>query len=255
MTLRILVGCKRAIDYAVKVRVRSDGKGVETASVKHSMNPFDEIALEESIRMKEKKLAAHVTAVSIGPKACQDTLRTALAMGADDAIHVPVETDGIGPLEPLGVASILKAVAEKEKADILLLGKQAIDDDAGQVGGMVAGMLNWPQATFASKVEVAGKDLTVTREVDGGLQVVKVKTPAVLTTDLRLNEPRFATLPNIMKAKKKPLKSVSLADLKIELKPKLIINSVAEPPKRQAGKKVESVDDLIQKLKSEAGVL
>lgn len=225
--------------------------------MKHSMNPFDEIALEESLRLREKKHATHVTAVSIGPKACQDTLRTALAMGADAAIHVPVDTDGVGVLEPLAVAKVLKAVAEREKADLVMLGKQAIDDDCAQVGGMLAGMLDWPQALFASKVEVTdgGKQVAVTREVDGGLETLQMQLPAVITSDLRLNEPRFATLPNIMKAKKKPLQSLTPEELKVDIKPRTTILKVSEPAKRQAGKKVADVDELIKLLKTEANVL
>ncbi|KAJ3111348.1 hypothetical protein HDU96_005777 [Phlyctochytrium bullatum] len=250
MSLKLLVPVKRVVDYAVKIRVV--GGKVDIANVKHSMNPFDEIAVEEAVRLKEKKLAKDIIAVSIGPAKSQETLRTALAMGADTAIHVEVP-DG-SEVQPLQVAKILKAVVEKEKPDLVILGKQAIDDDSNQTGQMLAGLLNWPQATFASKVEVKDKKVIVTREVDGGLETLGAPLPAIITADLRLNEPRYATLPNIMKAKKKPLSKISPKDLGIEIKSNLQTLSVAEPPKRVGGAKVESVDELVSKLKA-AGVL
>lgn len=258
--LRVLVPVKRSIDYAVKIRVASDGKGVDT-NVQHSMNPFDEIAVEEAVRMRERNKDAikRITAVTAGPAKSQDVLRTALAMGADDAIHVEVP----GPIEPLAVSKILRAIVDKEASSdeigLVLLGKQAIDDDASQTGQMLAGLLKWPQATFASKVELEGKGdkgdkVTVTREVDGGLAVVETHVPLVLTTDLRLNEPRYASLPNIMKAKKKKVVKYSVADLGLEkdIEPRLETLKVSEPPQRQGGAKVENVDELISKLK-EAG--
>ncbi|KAI9002166.1 hypothetical protein DFJ74DRAFT_696922 [Hyaloraphidium curvatum] len=253
--LKLLVPVKRVIDYAVKIRVLPNKKGVETNNVKHSMNPFDEIAVEEAVQLKEKKLAKEIVAVSIGGPKNQEVLRTALAMGADRAIHVDV---GEGTeVQPLQVAKILKAVAEQEKPDLVIVGKQAIDDDANQTGQMLAGLLDWPQGTFASKLEVAGDSITVTREVDGGLETIKTKLPAVVSADLRLNTPRYATLPNIMKAKKKPLavwkKDKELAGL--DLDPRLEVIEVSEPSKREGGKKVESVDELIEKLKNEAKVL
>ncbi|KAI3627491.1 Putative electron transfer flavoprotein subunit [Malassezia furfur] len=263
--LRVLVPIKRTIDYAVKIRVASDGKGVDT-NVQHSMNPFDEIAVEEAVRLRErhKGVVDKITVVSAGPAKSQDVLRTALAMGADDAIHVDIPDKSLsGPLEPLAVSKILKTIIEKEEGDnkigLVILGKQAIDDDASQTGQMLAGLLNWPQATFASKVQLEGKGnegdkVQVTREVDGGLAVVDSTIPMVITTDLRLNEPRYASLPNIMKAKKKPLKKMTVADLGLEkeIQPRLTTEKVSEPPKRQGGAKVENVDELISKLK-EAG--
>ncbi|KAG0004466.1 hypothetical protein BGZ80_003159 [Entomortierella chlamydospora] len=253
--LRILVACKRVVDYAVKIRVNAAGSAVETANVKHSMNPFDEIGTEQAIQIKEalakNKGNADVVVVSCGPAKAQETLRTALAMGADRAIHVESDEE----LQPLAVAKLLKAVVEKEKPDIVILGKQAIDDDSNQTGQMLAGLLNWPQATFASKVELAEKAMTVTREIDGGVETIKTPLPAILTTDLRLNVPRYASLPNIMKAKKKPLAKLTVAELGVDVKPRLETLKVAEPPKRQGGKLVESVDDLVDKLKNEAKVL
>ncbi|KAF9362759.1 hypothetical protein BGX34_005560 [Mortierella sp. NVP85] len=253
--LRIVVACKRVVDYAVKIRVNAAGTAVETANVKFSMNPFDEIGTEQAIQIKEalakEKKTVEVVAVSCGPDKAQETLRTALAMGADRAILVETNDE----LQPLAVAKLLKAVVEKEKPDMVILGKQAIDDDSNQTGQMLAGLLNWPQATFASKVELAEKAITVTREVDGGVETIKTPLPAVLTTDLRLNTPRYASLPNIMKAKKKPLEKKTVADLGVDVKPRLTILKVAEPPKRQGGKLVESVDDLVDKLKNEAKVL
>ncbi|KAK3818677.1 MAG: hypothetical protein J3Q66DRAFT_338238 [Benniella sp.] len=253
--LRIVVACKRVVDYAVKIRVNAAGTAVETANVKFSMNPFDEIGTEQAIQIKEalakEKKTVEVVAVSCGPDKAQETLRTALAMGADRAILVETNDE----LQPLAVAKLLKAVVDKEKPDMVILGKQAIDDDSNQTGQMLAGLLNWPQATFASKVELAEKAITVTREVDGGVETIKTPLPAVLTTDLRLNTPRYASLPNIMKAKKKPLEKKTVADLGVDVKPRLTILKVAEPPKRQGGKLVESVDDLVDKLKNEAKVL
>ncbi|KAL5499657.1 hypothetical protein EMCRGX_G011111 [Ephydatia muelleri] len=252
--LRVLVGCKRVIDYAVKVRVRPDKTGVVTEGVKHSMNPFDEIALEEAVRLKEKSVASEIVAVSCGPKQCQETLRTALAVGADRAIHVTVEGEEYEQLQPLAVAKILAKLAQQEKSDLVILGKQAIDDDSAQTGQMVAGLLGWPQATFASKLLKEDGYLKVTREVDGGLEHIKVKLPAIVTADLRLNEPRYATLPNIMKAKKKPIATFTPKDLGVDTSPRLSVLSVEDPPQREAGSKVANVDELIAKLKA-AGVV
>ncbi|KAI9199549.1 uncharacterized protein BJ171DRAFT_517893 [Polychytrium aggregatum] len=253
MSLRVLVPCKRVIDYTVKIRVAA-GK-IETANVKHSMNPFDEIAVEEAVRLKEKKIAKEVVSVSIGPAKSQETLRTALAMGADRAVHVEVP-DGV-EVQPLQVAKLLKAVVEKEKPELVILGKQAIDDDAGQTGQMLAGLLGWPQATFASKIEFQenASKLQVTREVDGGLETLQSSLPAIVTTDLRLNEPRYATLPNIMKAKKKPLEKVSPSDLGVDIAPRLETINITEPSKRQGGKRVADVEELVDKLKNEAKVI
>ena len=249
--MNILVAVKRVVDYNVKVRAKADGSGVETANVKMSMNPFDEIAVEEAVRLQEAGKAKEIVAVSLGVAACQDTIRTALAMGADRGILV--ETDA--ELQPLAVAKLLKAVVEKEKPDLVILGKQAIDDDANQTGQMLAALLGWPQGTFASKIEVGAGALDVTREVDGGLETVAVKLPAVVTTDLRLNEPRFVKLPNIMKAKKKPLDVFKPADLGVDVAPRLITLKVQEPPKRQAGIKVDTVAALVDKLRNEAHVI
>ncbi|AJY48323.1 electron transfer flavoprotein subunit beta/FixA family protein [Martelella endophytica] len=253
--MKILVPVKRVIDYNVKVRVRPDGSGPELANVKMSMNPFDEIAMEEAIRLKEKGLADEIVAVSIGVRQAQETLRTALAMGADRAILIvaadSVETD----VEPLAVAKLLKAVIEQEQADLVIAGKQAIDNDMNATGQMLAALLDWPQATFASKVELAGGKAEVTREVDGGLQTISVELPAIITTDLRLNEPRYASLPNIMKAKKKPLEEKTAADYGVDVSPRLEIVRTREPEGRKGGIKVASVDALIEKLKTEAGVL
>ncbi|XP_028167102.1 electron transfer flavoprotein subunit beta [Ostrinia nubilalis] len=246
---RVLVGVKRVIDYAVKIRVKPDKSGVVTDGVKHSMNPFDEIAVEEAVRMKEKKLASEVVAVSCGPAQAQETLRTALAMGADRAIHVEVAGKEYETLQPLHVAKILAKLSQDEKADIIIVGKQAIDDDSNQTAQMTAAILDWPQGTFASKVEKTDAGLTVTREIDGGLEVIKTKLPAVLSADLRLNEPRYATLPNIMKAKKKPLKKVTAKDLGIDLAPRIKVVSVEDPPVRQAGSVLPDVDTLVSKLK------
>ncbi len=249
--MKILVPVKRVVDFNVKVRVKSDRSGVELANVKMSMNPFDEIAVEEALRIKEAGKAAEVVVVSVGTAACQETLRTALAMGADRAILV--ETDA--ELQPLAVAKLLKAVVEKEGAGMAILGKQAIDDDANQVGQMLAALLDWPQATFASKVEIEGGALRVTREIDGGLEMVEMKLPAVITTDLRLNTPRYATLPNIMKAKKKPLEAVKPADLGVDPAPRLKTVQVAEPGQRKAGVMVKDAAELVDKLKNEAKVV
>ncbi len=244
--MKILVPVKRVIDYNVKPRVKADGSGVDLANVKMSMNPFDEIAVEEAIRIKESGKADEIVAVSIGPAKAQETLRTALAMGADRAILV--ETDD--EIEPLAVAKILKAIADEEQPGIVMLGKQAIDDDANQTGQMLAALMGRPQGTFANKVEIDGDSVTVKREIDGGLETVKLTMPAIVTTDLRLNEPRYASLPNIMKAKKKPLDTKSPAEYGVDTAPRLTTSNVSEPPTRQAGSKVESVDALVDKLKS-----
>ncbi|XP_011504296.1 PREDICTED: electron transfer flavoprotein subunit beta [Ceratosolen solmsi marchali] len=246
---RVLVGIKRVIDYAVKIRVKSDKSGVVVDGVKHSMNPFDEIAIEEAVRMKEKKLAKEVIAVSCGPTASQETIRTALAMGADKGIHVEISGNEAEFLQPIHVSKILAKLAQDEKVDLIIVGKQAIDDDCNQTAQMTGGVLGWPTATFCSKIEHGQNELTVTREIDGGLEVVKVKTPAVLSADLRLNEPRYATLPNIMKAKKKPVKKISPKDLGIDITPRIQIISVEDPPVRQAGSILPDVDTLISKLK------
>jgi electron transfer flavoprotein beta subunit len=242
--MKVLVAVKRVIDFNVKPRVKMDGSGVDLANVKMSMNPFDEIAVEEAIRLKEKGVAAEIVAVSVGPAKAQETLRTALAMGADRGILVQTDDE----VEPLAVAKILAKIAEEEQPQLVILGKQAIDDDNNATGQMLAALLGWPQGTFASKVEVAG-DATVTREVDGGLETVKLKLPAVVTTDLRLNEPRYASLPNIMKAKSKPLATKSPADYGVDTARRLETLKVVEPPKRQAGIKVGSVDELVERLK------
>jgi len=238
------------VDYNVKVRVKADGTGVETANVKMSMNPFDEIAVEEAVRLKEKGIATEIVAVSIGPAQAQEQLRTALAMGADRGILV--EAEGT---EPLAVAKILKAIAEREQPQVVILGKQAIDDDMNATGQMLAALLGWAQGTFASKVEVADGKATVTREVDGGLETVSLTLPAIVTTDLRLNEPRYASLPNIMKARKKPIETLKPADLGVDVTPRLTVLKVEEPPKRQAGRKVASVAELVDKLRNEAKVI
>eukprot|EP00475_Leptophrys_vorax_P015887 TRINITY_DN2226_c0_g2_i2.p1 TRINITY_DN2226_c0_g2~~TRINITY_DN2226_c0_g2_i2.p1 ORF type:complete len:288 (+),score=30.45 TRINITY_DN2226_c0_g2_i2:85-864(+) len=259
--MRALVAVKRVIDYAAKIRVKADGSGVETASVKHSLNPFCEIAVEEAVRMREAGAVKEVVAVSLGAQQSQDTLRTALAMGADRAVLVAVPPEHVAALEPLLVAKLLRQVAMREAPDVLLMGKQAIDDDCNQTGQMTAALLNWPQATFASKVvlDSAARTAQVTREVDDGLETVEVSLPAVITTDLRLNEPRYATLPNIMKAKKKPLAVLSPADLGIDLGDPSVrrvqVERVEEPPKRVGGRTVASVDELIDKLRNEAKVL
>ncbi len=243
--MKVLVPVKRVIDYNVKPRVKMDGTGVDLANVKMSMNPFDEIAVEEAIRLKEKGVATEIVAISIGVQKCQETLRTALAMGADRAILVLTEDE----VEPLAVAKILKGIVDEEQPGLVILGKQAIDDDSNQTGQMLAALTGRPQGTFASKVEVAGDTVTVTREVDGGLETVSLKTPAIVTTDLRLNEPRYASLPNIMKAKSKPLANKTPADYGVDTAPRLKTLKVEEPAKRQAGVKVADVDELIGKLK------
>lgn len=247
--MKILVPVKRVIDYNVKPRVKADGTGVDLANVKMSMNPFDEIAVEEAIRLKEKGVATEIVAVSVGPQKAQETLRTALAMGADRAILVQTDDE----VEPLAVAKLLKAITDEEQPGLVILGKQAIDDDSNQVGQMLAALLGRPQGTFASKVEVAGDSVSVTREVDGGLETVSLKLPAIVTTDLRLNEPRYASLPNIMKAKSKPLATKAPADYGVDTAPRLKTLKVAEPAVRQAGIKVPDVDTLVAKLK-EMGV-
>jgi len=244
--MKVLVPVKRVIDYNVRPRVKADGSGVDLANVKMSMNPFDEIAVEEAIRLREKGAATEIVAVSIGPAKAQETLRTALAMGADRAILVETEE----AVEPLGVAKLLKAIWDEEQPGLVVMGKQAIDDDSNQTGQMLAALTGRPQGTFASKVEVAGDSVTVTREVDAGLETVALKLPAIVTTDLRLNEPRYASLPNIMKAKSKPLAVKSPADYGVDVTPRLTTHSVAEPPVRQAGIKVGSVDELVAKLKA-----
>ena len=249
--MKALVAVKRVVDYNVKVRVKADGSDVDIGNVKMSMNPFDEIAVEEAVRLKEAGKVSEIVAVSLGEKKCEETLRTALAMGADRAVHV--ETDA--KLEPLAVAKLLKAVADKENSQILLLGKQAIDDDANQVAQMLAALLNAAQGTFASKVQIEGEEALVTREIDGGEETVALKLPAVISADLRLNEPRFVKLPNIMEAKKKPLEKLSPADLAVDISPRLKTVKFAEPKARQAGVKVADVAELVEKLKNEAKVI
>jgi electron transfer flavoprotein beta subunit len=249
--MKILVPVKRVVDYNVKVRVKSDGTGVDIANVKMSMNPFDEIAVEEAVRLKEKGVATEIIAVSCGDAKCQETLRTAMAIGADRGILVETSEE----LQPLAVAKLLKALVDKEQPQLVILGKQAIDDDANQTGQMLAALADLPQATFASKVEVAGDKVNVTREVDGGLETISLSLPAVITTDLRLNEPRYVTLPNIMKAKKKQLDIVKPEDLGVDVKPRLKTLKVSEPPKRGAGIKVPDVATLVEKLKNEAKVI
>jgi electron transfer flavoprotein alpha/beta subunit len=249
--MKVLVPVKRVVDYNVKVRVKSDGTGVDIANVKMSMNPFDEIAVEEAVRLKEKGVVTEVIAVSCGDAKCQETLRTAMAIGADRGILVETSEE----LQPLAVAKLLKALVDKEQPQLIILGKQAIDDDANQTGQMLAALADLPQATFASKVEVAGDKATVSREVDGGMETLTLTLPAVITTDLRLNEPRYVTLPNIMKAKKKQLDTVKPEDLGVDVKPRLKTLKVAEPPKRGAGIKVPDVAALVDKLKNEAKVI
>jgi electron transfer flavoprotein beta subunit len=249
--MKVLVPVKRVLDYNVKVRVKADGTGVDLSNVKMSMNPFDEIATEEAVRLKEAGTVTEVIAVSIGVAQAQDTLRTALAMGADRALLIQSDKD----LEPLAVAKLLKAVVDEEQPSLVILGKQAIDGDNNAVGQMLAALLDWPQATFASKVELAADKATVTREIDGGLQTLEVSLPAVITVDLRLNEPRYASLPNIMKARKKPLDVKEAASYGVDIAPRLQVLKVAEPPKRKGGIKVENAADLVIRLKNEAGVL
>ncbi len=249
--MKLLVAVKRVIDYNVKVRVKADETGVETANVKMSMNPFDEIAVEEAVRLLEAGTATEVVAVSMGVQQCQETIRTALAMGADRGIHVKTDEE----LQPLAVAKLLARIVEKESPDVVILGKQAIDDDSNQTGQMLAGLLGWSQGTFASKIELADGKANVTREVDGGLETLAINVPAIITTDLRLNEPRYASLPNIMKAKKKPIDEMSPEDLGVDVAPRLTTLKVTEPAKREGGVKVESVAELVDKLKNEAGVI
>ena len=248
--MKVLVPVKRVVDYNVKIRVKSDGSGVELANVKMSMNPFDEIAVEEALRLKEAGKATEIVVVSIGPAQASETIRTGLAMGADRGILVKAD----GNVEPLAIAKILKAIVDEEKPGLVILGKQAIDDDSNQTGQMLAALLGWSQATFASKLEVDGSDFKVTREVDGGLQMVKVKGPAIVTTDLRLNEPRYASLPNIMKAKKKPIADKTADGYGVDLTPRLEVLKTSEPPGRKAGVKVKDVAELVSKLK-EVGVI
>jgi len=249
--MKVLVPVKRVVDYNVKIRVKADGTGVDLANVKMSMNPFDEIAVEEAVRLKEAGKADEVVAVSIGPAQAQETLRTALAMGADRAILITVD----GPVEPLSVAKLLKGVVAAENPNLVILGKQAIDDDANQTGQMLSALLGWSQATFASELDLGDATAKVTREVDGGLQAIEVTLPAIVTADLRLNEPRYASLPNIMKAKKKPLETKTPDDFGVAVSPRLRLIKVEEPAGRKAGIKVAGVTDLIEKLKSEAGVI
>ncbi len=249
--MKILVPIKRVVDYNVKVRVKRDGSGVETANVKMSMNPFDEIAVEEAVRMRESGKADELIVISIGEKACQETIRTALAMGADRGLLVETEVE----LEPLGVAKILRAVVARETPDLVIMGKQAIDDDCNQTGQLLAGMLGWPQGTFASKIQFSDGRVDVTREIDGGLETLSLAMPAVITTDLRLNEPRYVKLPNIMKAKKKPLDTVGVAEFGLEVGPRVTVLEVQDPPERGGGVMVETVEELVEKLKNEAKVI
>jgi electron transfer flavoprotein beta subunit len=249
--MKILVPIKRVVDFNVKVRVKPDGSGVDTANVKMSMNPFDEIAVEEAVRLKEKGIATEIVAVTCGLTACQETLRTALALGADRAILVETDVE----LQPLAVAKLLAAIAAKEQPQLVILGKQAIDDDASQTGQMLAALLDWPQAAFASKVDIADGRATVKREVDGGLETLEMKLPAVVTTDLRLNEPRYATLPNIMKAKKKPMETTTPTALGVDVTPRVVTLKVVEPPRRKGGGKVADVQELVAKLRNEAKVI
>lgn len=249
--MKVLVPVKRVVDFNVKIRVKADGSGIETNNVKMSMNPFDEIAVEEAIRLKEKGIATEVVVVSCGPAANQETLRTALALGADRALLIQTEVE----LQPLAVAKVLREVVKKESTRLVIMGKQAIDDDSNQTGQMLAALLNWPQGTFASKLVLQEDSIEVTREIDGGLETVSLKLPAVVTTDLRLNEPRFASLPNIMQAKRKPLETLMLAELQIDVTPRLTTVTISPPPARAAGKKVANVAELVDKLKNEAKVI
>jgi electron transfer flavoprotein beta subunit len=251
--MKVLVPVKRVVDFNVKIRVKSDGSGVELGNVKMSMNPFDEIAVEEAIRLKEKSIAKEIVAVSVGPAKAQETIRTALSMGADRGLLIEIEEGRW--IEPLAVAKLLKAVVETENPALVILGKQAIDDDCNQTGQMLAGLLNWPQATFASKIVLDGGAALVTREVDGGLETLRLKMPCIVTTDLRLNEPRYPSLPNIMKAKKKPLDVKKPADLGIDVTPRIKILKTVEPPRRKAGVKVANAAELVAKLKQEVGVI
>jgi len=249
--MKLLVAVKRVVDYNVKIRVKSDGSGVETANVKMSMNPFDEIAVEEAVRLKESGKAEEIVVVSMGPKQSQETIRNALALGADRGILIESEEE----LQPLAVAKLLKSVVEKEQPDLVILGKQAIDDDSNQTGQMLAALMGWPQGTFASKVEMGEGNMNLTREIDGGLETLQLSLPAIVTTDLRLNEPRYAKLPNIMKAKKKPLEVIPVSETGVDVAPRLKTLKVSEPSERQAGVMVESVSELIEKLKNEAKVI
>ena len=249
--MKLLIPVKRVVDFNVKVRVKPDGTGVDLSNVKMSMNPFDEIAVEEAVRLKEKGVATEIVVVSCGVAACQETLRTALAIGADRAILVQTDVE----LQPLAVAKLLKALVDKEQPQLVILGKQAIDDDANQTGQMLAALLDWPQATFASKVDIANGVATVKREIDGGLETLELKLPAIVTTDLRLNEPRYATLPNIMKAKKKPLETTNPATLGVDVSPRLATLKVVEPPKRRGGGRVADVSELVAKLRNEAKII
>ncbi|MCB9965099.1 MAG: electron transfer flavoprotein subunit beta/FixA family protein [Rhodospirillales bacterium] len=254
--MKILVPVKRVIDYNVKVRVKSDHSGIDLANVKMSLNPFDEIAIEEAVRLKEAGIASEIVVVSIGPEKAQEQLRTAMAIGADRGILIQTDAPlDIGGVEPLAVAKILKAVIGQESPNLVIMGKQSIDDDSNQTGQMLASLLDWPQATFASKIEMQGQYASITREIDGGLEVIKIGLPGIITTDLRLNEPRYASLPNIMKAKKKPLDIIKIEDVGIDVTPRLKVTSVSEPPTRKGGGKVSSVDELIDKLKNEAKVI
>ena len=249
--MKLLVAVKRVIDYNVKVRVKGDETGVETANVKMSMNPFDEIAVEEAVRLLEAGTATEVVAASMGVQQCQETIRTALAMGADRGIHVKTDEE----LQPLAVAKLLAKIVEQESPDAVILGKQAIDDDSNQTGQMLAGLLGWSQGTFASEIVLANGKANVTREIDGGLQTIAINLPAIVTTDLRLNEPRYASLPNIMKAKKKEIAEMTPEELGVDIAPRLTTLTVTEPPKREGGIKVETVSELVEKLKNEAGVI
>ena len=249
--MKVLVGVKRVVDYNVKVRVKADRTGVETANVKMSMNPFDEIAVEEAIRMKEAGTADEIVAVSMGVRQCQETIRTALAMGADRGIHVMTDEE----LQPLAIAKLFKALVERESPGLVILGKQAIDDDSNQTGQMLAALLGWPQGTFASDIVLAEGGAEVTREVDGGLETVGIAIPAIITTDLRLNEPRYASLPNIMKAKKKPIDQIAVDELGVDVAPRLETLRVEDPPARAAGRRVADVEELVDKLRNEAGVI
>jgi len=249
--MKILVAIKRVIDYNVQIRVKADGTGVETENVKMSMNPFDEIAVEEAVRLKEKKICDEIIAISIGSAKSEETLRTALAVGADKGILIEIEEE----VQPLEVAKILKEIIKKNNPDLVLMGKQAIDDDSNQTGQMLAALLGWPQGTFASKLEINGKKINVTREIDGGLETLGMELPVIITTDLRLNEPRYASLPNIMKAKQKPIEKITPGDLNIEIKQRLKTLKVTEPPKKEAGIKVDSVQELISKLHEKEKVI
>lgn len=254
--MKILVPVKRVVDFNVKVRVKADQTGIDSANVKMSLNPFDEIAIEEATRLKESGKASEIIAISIGPDKAQEQLRTAMAIGADRGILIKTDAPiDLGGIEPLAIAKILKAITDKEKPDLIIMGKQSIDDDSNQTGQMLAALLGWPQGTFASKLEIGENTLKVTREVDGGLQTLELKRPAIITTDLRLNEPRYAKLPDIMKAKKKPLDIIDASSLGLDIAPRLAVLKVSDPPARKGGGKVASVDELVDKLKNEAKVI